>query len=540
MPEPTIEQLEKALINADKAGDITAAKRLAQAIQGRRSSTAPTAPTPKETTVSTKEKILGFPLTRLAMGAVSPLAGAAQLGSHLIGEGDSVDAFLKDIEKEKQKGMQYWEDKTGLPIGPGTDWLGIAGSALPFAPIATAANGASALAQLARASGLGAVAGASSPVTNDSDYVPEKISQTLEGAGGGAIIPSLGVGYGKLSQGVKDIRNSFNPSQALTEYQRKIIGEPNVGKIVETIEGYKPPIPGTKPTVAEVISSIPEGSPLQSHQRMVASSAGGPSSQFGKRAMENEAAIQEGRKVLEEAMSPVRNAVLSSINESGGVPVSGLQASIYDLSRQPGIRASKAATQSLDQIRDAIHELSRGNLRIDAHDLYEIRKQLGDFINKASKETSSRDKRMLSGIERDIMKIIDEKMESSGGQGWKKYLEEYAKGAKALEQAKNMQKKMYRPSQRTSLRSAKPETSEGPLSHALPKSVRLANEVLKHLGKDIVPEMEQEAAKRYLEPALLAQALKEAPSKNIMDSPTFRQFLAQSGILGSQTATKQQ
>lgn len=529
----TLQQLEEALINADAAGDTEAATQLAEAISNMRGTS------PQSKAVSTKEKVLGFPLTRLAMGAVSPVAGAAQLASHALGGGESIDEFLKNIEKEKQSGMQYWGEKTGLPIGPGTDWMGILGSTLPFLPAATAAKSASTLSQLARASGLGGVAGATSPVT-EGEFLPEKAGQTAIGALGGVAVPSLGIGYQKAAQGVSKLGSKMNPETALTEYQRKIIGEPNVGKIVETIEGYKPPIPGVKPTVAEIVKEVPEGSPLVAHQRAVATSPGGPSSQFGKRLLENEGARNSAWKALEQETDPMRENALRMIDEQGGISIPSLQQAIHDLSQQPGIRASKMGKKALDQVRDDIAALAGNNLKIDARDLYEIRKQIANIIQRSSVETADHDKKLSKSLLKDIRQMIDARMDKASGNQWGQYLDTYSKGARAISESKDLAKKMYRAPQPTSIRVKTEPEKSSVMGHALPKSVHFINEIMKHLGKDIRPQMQAEAAERYLHPERLAAALKQTPKESIVQSPSFRNFLGQSGILSSQASVKKQ
>src|SRR5947209_14697922 len=109
------------------------------------------------------EAVAGNPVTRFALGAASPILGAAQLGAEAFGDKTGTQT-LNVVEELKKRGMQGYGDKY--------DVSGIVGNVLSpaflaAAKIAPAANLAGKVGQGAE---VGAAAGLTAPVTGSEDY----------------------------------------------------------------------------------------------------------------------------------------------------------------------------------------------------------------------------------------------------------------------------------------------------------------------------------------------------------------------------------
>lgn len=97
----------------------------------------------------------------------------------------------------------------------------------------------------------------------------------------------------------------------------------------------------------------------------------------------------------------------------------------------PGKRASKVVQQTLGELKTRLDDLSTDGV-LDAHDLYTIRKEIGNSIKAYSKESQNWDKNLTAGLERNIQKAIDDAVEKSGGARWRQYLTKYSEGAQKI------------------------------------------------------------------------------------------------------------
>ena len=94
----------------------------------------------------------------------------------------------------------------------------------------------------------------------------------------------------------------------------------------------------------------------------------------------------------------------------------------------PGQRESKVVKATLNDLKERINAASTDGV-LDAHDLYTIRKEIGDSVQKFAKENQNWDKRLTSGLEKSIQGTIDDAIERAGGSRWKEYLRKYSEGA---------------------------------------------------------------------------------------------------------------
>lgn len=217
-----LDTLERALRNADAAGDTDAARTFAQEINKMRAAS----PAPPQ--ASMLDKVAGSAIGRTAIGLASPLLGAAQAGAHI---GDAIntatgtepvvsqwiDSKLKDLDASKKRGMaSYGHDPESM------DWWGLAGALLPGAAITKGV--ASALPSAAGAVTKGMAAGAATAGTQplhdgQDEFFAEKAKQTGIGALFGGATAAIGKGLEKFIG-----RNQLNPTQAATLEEGKAAG----------------------------------------------------------------------------------------------------------------------------------------------------------------------------------------------------------------------------------------------------------------------------------------------------------------------------
>lgn len=529
-------QLESALIKADAAGDAVGARVLAGEIKRIRNANkieepkpqaqAPFVPSgdktsgwvggivgydPKALGITPAENIAGHPVTRLALGAASPFLGAAQVASEAVGA-TGVSERLKHLEEMKRRGMgAMGAGDTDVIGGVGTmaspAFLGLA-RALPAARTVAGRVGQGTL--------VGGVAGATAPVSDAGvDYWATKGGQTILGLGVGAAIPG-GIEAGKAGvRGAKNIADMFTQGGAgriLTRYQKRVIGDEQVPAVVDKLRTAPEYVPGAKPTAAEAVADLPAGSPIVAHQKITATTPGGISAQFGQRKLDQLAARKAAEEARDVATRPMRETAIQQAN-LGGVQAERINAGIDAMLAKPGQRASDVVQRTLGAVKEKIASLKNEAGFIDAEDLYTVRKELGNTIKTHAKETANWDKRLTGGLERAIQKHIDDAVEAAGGTGWKAYLAEYSRLSKNLEADKVRRLMSQRPAQRTELGGGVnvAEETRVALPQMLSRPMMATNFVLRKLGAGVETRLDPEAARRYLNPDKLADALAQLP-----------------------------
>ena len=75
---------------------------------------------------------------------------------------------------------------------------------------------------------------------------------------------------------------------------------------------------------------------------------------------------------------------------------------------------------------------------LDANDLYTVRKEIGNYVQTAAKESGSWDKRLSAGLSGSVQGAIDDAIEGAAP-GFKAYLQRYADMSKPIDQMKIMQ-----------------------------------------------------------------------------------------------------
>lgn len=476
------------------------------------------------------DTVAGLPITRLAMGVASPVIAAGQLGAN-IGDkiveatggepvvGKFINEKLAEFEAAKQRGMKAAGNE-------GTDWMGLLGSLYPAGKIAGAVQQAlPAATSLAGKVGVGAAQGAgiaaATPTTGGTEApLEQKAIQTGIGAATGGALPVASSALSSIAQGAKKVGEPFldlfrkeGPANFLRKHHEDIIGKDKVKEVADALMGAKQLVPGSQPTAAEAVAGLPAGSPIQAAQRVTAATEGGPSAEFGERLLKQAAARKIAGTTRDVLTQQMRDDALKA---AGNVPSKPIIQGIKATLSQPGTRASDVAQKTLTDIQEKLTELGGKKGVIDARDLYTVRKEIGNTIQKNAKDTANWDKRLSAGLERDIQKHIDDAIEQAGGTGWKAYLSEYSSRTKAISDDIARAKAALKPIQKTNLSTGVNVARE--VAPALPsilsRPVVVANWALSHLGKqNIEPKIDQLAAQMYLNPQQLGRSL--LPPSNV-------------------------
>lgn len=255
---------------------------------------------PKALKNPSAENIAGDPFTRFALGAGKNLVGAGQMAIGAISPGARKVAsslvFNPLIERFKRT------EEIGNPEHK-VDIMGLAGEALSPVGLGVTKSIAPAtgfLGKVGQGSLFGATQAVTTPTTDADGFELKKLGQAATGATVGAVIPTVGEAAKFIGRSAKDLINAFLPSGAekiSTKYANEIVGPDNMQKIVKDIteqlnrQGTGTFVPGYKKTVGEMVSHMPEASPLLALQQGTGSTARGVSAQFGQRAADNQAAI---------------------------------------------------------------------------------------------------------------------------------------------------------------------------------------------------------------------------------------------------------
>ena len=205
------------------------------------------------------ERIAGNPVTRFALGAASPILGAAQLGAEALGF-EGVTEHLKQLEEIKRRGMGK---------DAGFDWAGLAGTVLSPAVLGAMKipTAASFLGRVGQGAAIGAGFGAATPVTEGDSFWSSKAAQTGTGAAIGGIIPPVIEGTGKVLSVARNIVDPLLPGGSERGAAR-IMAEaagPKRAAIEAELAKNQILVPGSRPTAAEAAARAgsPEFSALQ-------------------------------------------------------------------------------------------------------------------------------------------------------------------------------------------------------------------------------------------------------------------------------------
>lgn len=125
---------------------------------------------------------------------------------------------------------------------------------------------------------------------------------------------------------------------------------------------------------------------------------------------------------------------------------------INKMNMEPGDRASTIVQRTLEWAKTKLHDVRDKHGIVDAKDLYMVRREAGDIINKFAAEEKTFDKRLTAGLLNHIQDKIDDAIEGAGGVGWReRYMRPYADKLQRVAADVDSKEAMYQPLQKTSL-----------------------------------------------------------------------------------------
>lgn len=490
-------QLETALRKADSAGDTESATILAREIRKVRS-TGEYKPPVQEREPDIAEKIAANPLTKFALSASAPFRAGFEMMPDALGGKywQEQNQRISDMTKEGTKAYPGYVNTTGVASD-------IAGSVMSPAALKVMKAMPSAT-SLGQGIGGGTLFGMMQPTGKTDNFAEEKLKQAGIGAAIGGVIPAA---YGVtkyLGGAAKDVADLVLPKGAeriSTRHQANIIGKDNLEKVSNALRNAPEYVQGSKPTAAQAVAHMPEGSPVIAQQEITSKTPGGVSALFGQRKLDQAASREVAHEVLNKATAPMREAALQ---KAGIVQTKSIIDKIDDIATKPEFEKIGLVEKTMENLRGKLTDSE-----ISANGLYNIRKEIGNTIKANAVETKNWDKRLSSKLEREIQLAIDDAIENAGGAGWKDYLAKYSAGMKLIEADVSRAKQALKPVQKTNLGGGinVAEETRTHLPNMLSRPMMLANAVMKTLaGKKggIEPRVDAYMAQQQLNPQLLA------------------------------------
>ncbi len=390
---PTREQLESALINADKAGDINAAKQLAMAIkQGGEIVQPPQEVPPKDPA----EVYSGF-----IQGLRDPVDGLAQLLYEALPEGvresgDALNNWLSEktgfIEKIPEGGFtQLLKDKEAryqagrVKEGDeGADLDRIGGNFVSMAVPGAQVRAVSALGKVAQGAALGAGYGAALPTYGDEFWVEKGMQAAIGSAAGGALSAS-GVAAGKAIDAGKRIL------RPMTSGGRKA----DVTDTYQTLAGSE------KDKIISALKSAKKG---QTSAQAIANANRGSNDVFGasivrlEKDLSKKSPITDKMRSVYKKQSMDRKRSLDKIAKTDGDLAEAIKQ--RDSKAAPYYDAARKSSNSInvETLRNSIDGVIRDNINDTAITipLKNIQRKLKDATPRGLISTSSHIKRLMN------------------------------------------------------------------------------------------------------------------------------------------------
>ncbi|HAG05312.1 MAG TPA: hypothetical protein DCG68_00460 [Cryomorphaceae bacterium] len=428
---------------------------------------------------------------RVLLGAASPILAATQVFG-----GEPGRQFVEDIEASKRRGMQAegkegfdWYGLLGSAI-PST------GAAKAVTSMLPAAQGVLGRAGTGAAIGGAVSATQPVEGEHGDFWKRKAAQVGIGSLLGGLFSLGTDAAQGAYQFGKKLIApfSESGRTKILSDYQSKLLGDSKdiKDKVINALAQRKEFIPGSRPTSGEIVSEIPGATGLAAHQQVTAKTEG-LSPLFRARSAEQEAARRnllvpiarnqgalEGERAIRDTITgPMREQALLKANagtaralstrtskvpqetdalrtavELHGVPPKPLQTGIekfagewsptvplkpatitkgiHRILNKPGIRASDVVRNTMSALDDKLNSIANKRGAIDARDLYMVRKEAGNIVEKFSQESKTFDQRLTSGLVKTVQTAIDDAIEQAGGVGWKAYLGKYQELSKPL------------------------------------------------------------------------------------------------------------
>lgn len=362
---------------------------------------------------------------------------------------------------------------------------------------------------------MGAGIGAATPVENNGDFGTEKLKQIGIGAATAAPFPlvtdTLKYTFGPIGGLINDISNAISkegPKRLAKDAIITNLGEQNIKPVADKLLAgidKSQRIVGDRPTAADLVRKMPEGSPIDALQKITFKTGGGPSVDAGKRVLHQQEVVSKAKDLLNERMGPIRERILG--NAAVGNKARNLVEGIDDLLNKSAGHSAKE--QVLNHVKSKILDVAKsGNLT--GQSLHNIR--MNEINAKISElvQASRTNKRSAIEAAKEVRSLIDNVIETSGGRGWSRWLDIYSKQASKIDSVANRLKDQ--PVQRTAITAGNLSRNDPEFAKILSRPVVVANWLLNKAtgGKEAIStKMHKELAKYFLDPASLGKMLSE-------------------------------
>jgi polyhydroxyalkanoate synthesis regulator phasin len=143
---------------------------------------------------------------------------------------------------------------------------------------------------------------------------------------------------------------------------------------------------------------------------------------------------------IKKAEAAFHKAQLQSLGENGFFPLAtgDVQQTISTLATTKGLRATEGVPEALRSVSKQISDLTDNNGLVDSHDLYAIRKNVGNIIRDAlTGKSITPDEKIVAGAAKQIQAAIDASInKAAGNTSWTRYLNNYSKYSDKLDRMK--------------------------------------------------------------------------------------------------------
>ena len=241
--------------------------------------------------------------TRFAVGAAEPIQGAVQRMSENKGLRQTFplmslaatvsrpmldESFAATKRMAKEGGAEGYDvaGLLGRIASPAS--LGVSKVPIPSSLLGQTALGATA----------GGIGGMLAPADTEEQARQNALMGVVLGGGSVPVIRGvaavLDAGKNYLFRPIADLFTKEGPMNIARRYVQgsKGVGEQNMPVVLNATRNAQDILPGGKPTVADTLAGVHEGSPVNALQEIVSKTAGGQSAAFGKRIEEQAAAIK--------------------------------------------------------------------------------------------------------------------------------------------------------------------------------------------------------------------------------------------------------
>jgi len=208
---------------------------------------------------------------------------------------------------------------------------------------------------------------------------------------------------------------------------------------------------------------------------------------------------------------------LAALEATGAKPMQmdALQQKIAGLRDKPGNYSDDVIRKTMDSLSKKVRESVEKFGRLDADELYKIRKNLGQDIEASYGDNVKPNRKFNAILERDIQVAFDDTIEAAGAKRWKEYLGEYSKRSQAIEDDVSRSEKANEVASRVTMGLYDHLGDHGGtgISGLVGHNVWMANAAMRAAGKRLTPKVATEMTTDALEPQRILAALERMMEK---------------------------